>query len=156
MKKVVFFIFLFLCSSLYAESYEQKKERILKFLLGYENYPLKSYWEKLDKDTYKILIDIIKDETIPKGYKLRAILSLSYFPTKETKRFLLEFIENKKNDLLLRRRAITSLAEGFGKDVVNILKRYLEDENIYIREITVYALDLIGDKHSIMRRGIIK
>lgn len=152
-QKSVIFLMMSLFILLLAFSGEAKppsKEYLLKLLSGYESIPLNEIWKKLDKDTYKLLIDIASYKEEAPLLRARALLALSNYPNPTVKRFLIGFIASSENELILKRNAIRALGRGFKDKALPFLAEYLRNSDLYIREVTVYTLSEIKNKKAIL------
>lgn len=102
-----------------------------------------------DETAVPVLIDTFLNENEDLGVRFQAASSLTYYPSSEAiYQCFIKGIEDKNSKV--RAQALTSLSLSFAttkeKEVVDILKQALQDEDELVRKIARERLELLGVK----------
>ncbi len=112
-------------------------------LSGFEYTPKKADWDQIGPQAAQVLKKIAADATARETLRGRAISSLSYFPEADTQSFLTGLAVEDTQPVLLRRKALRSLAFGFGPGAVETIKPFLGHADQRLRESAVVSLGLV-------------
>jgi HEAT repeat protein len=123
------------------------REQVLELLNAYEDVAtadeLRALGDKVDVE----LMHIADDPHVPSSRRSRAITALGHFPGDKVRGFL-ESHADKADKGILRRKAVLSLAVGFGADAVPTLERALADDDELLRVAAAQALALVVSDRS--------
>ncbi len=120
------------------------ESQVRTLLGGFEHVPSMEDWQKLGPGAADVLRQIATDPHELNTRRSRALSALSHFPTPEAKQFLQDFLNNAQQPTLLRRKAVLSLAYGFGPDIIPVIEPFLADQNKRMRESAILAVGNIA------------
>ena len=112
-------------------------------LSGFEYVPTKADWDRVGPQAAVVLRKIAADTGAKKVQRARAISSLMFFPQSTTQTFLTSLIGEEGQPLVLRRKALRSLANGFGDRAIPTVEPFLSSKDAHLRKTAIKALGSI-------------
>ena len=132
-----------------AQDQDQKVASQVETLLGgFEYVPTKEDWERIGPEAATVLRQIAADPKAKQIQRARAISSLANFPQSTTQVLLKTLIAEEAQPLVLRRKAMRSLANGFGVEAIATIEPFLASEVTQLRETAIVALGSIKSDKS--------
>lgn len=147
-----------LASPVSAQDQDQKVvSQVEALLAGFEYVPKKEDWDRIGPAAAPVLRQIAADPNAKKVQRARAISSLAYFPQSTTQTLLKTIIAEETQPKVLRRKALRSLANGFGVKAITTIEPFLSSKDTQIRETAVLALGSIkSDKCKTLLKAQLK
>lgn len=119
------------------------RTQVLDLLSGVEYVPSSQEWSELGPEAGNVLREIAADTTQRATIRARAVSSLAHFPSDENRIFVAALVADDAQVVLLRRKAIGTLAT-LSPTEVQALVPFLAHESIELREATILAMSRIG------------
>ncbi len=115
---------------------------VLAALDGVEDPPTQDALTALGEGVAAELLEIAKDDSLPRSRRGRAVSALGWFPSDDIRSDLTTWLAS--DDRLLARKAAGALATGWGDAAVVDLSTALASDDVQLRVATSKALGSIG------------
>lgn len=130
-------------------SLAQQEHSVRVLLSAYEYRPTRAVLDRLGPDVEKVLIRLASHPKVRPTLRVRAAETLGLYPTRDARGFLRSLLQEPAlfgttTGRLLRRAAMSALAQAFGPAAVPDLAPLREDEDPQIREGCARALGATG------------
>lgn len=131
----------------------EQEKILLSLLSAHEFRPSRKVLDQVGPDVEEALIHITTYPRVRPVIRVRAALSLAFYPTDVVRRYLLQLVHDpalkgRGFGVLMRRQALASLAIAFGDSVVPDLLGQRHDTDPHIREGVAIALGRAESKRA--------
>lgn len=128
-----------------------EERSLVTYLTGHHFKPDRRVLDRISPETNRLLVRIASDAHQRPTLRVRAVTSLSLYPSLRTKRYLLGLFHERSlkgtnTGLLLRVEALRSSARAFRGKVADDIKALRDDADIQIRAAVAQALGDTGSK----------
>ena len=123
---------------------------VMDLLNQLDGAPTAQDWVALGDGVDAELMAIADDDSVPSSRRGRAVTALQHFPTDGARAFL----EGKlavDAKAILRRKAIWSLAVGWGAGAIPQLESALSDDDVQLRMAAAAAFSRVPEAHAALR-----
>lgn len=122
---------------------EDELHRVRTMLSGYENLPPAIHWRRLGNRGLSALIALYNAPQEATHIRFRALIAAAHYPSDACRVFLNEAAQG--TEVLLVRRALTSLGQAFGAAAQSEVALYLRHQDAAVREAAIQALGRMDD-----------
>ncbi len=119
---------------------EALRSRVVDMLSGMDSAPAAEQWLALGPAAEAELGAIASDRAMLPTQRANALVALSNFPSEEARGVILATLATPGEQALLRRKAVLSLATGWGASALPQLAPVLADTDPQVRAATVRAI----------------
>lgn len=128
-----------------ARADEALHARVVDLVSGLESSPSAADWTALGAGAEAELVAIAADSGMLPTQRGNALLALGNFPTERARGLLVGTLSDASANVLLRRKACSALAQGWGADAVPALAVALGDADVQLRQSAASALAKVSD-----------
>ncbi|GDX79227.1 hypothetical protein LBMAG42_10380 [Deltaproteobacteria bacterium] len=128
-----------------ARADEALRARVVDLLSGLESSPSAADWSALGAGAEAELLAIAADSSMLPTQRANALLALGNFPTDRAHAMLSTTLGDASANVLLRRKACSGLAQGWGAAAVPALAAALGDGDVQLRQSAAGALAKVQD-----------
>lgn len=128
-----------------ARADEALRARVVDLLSGLESSPSAADWSALGLGAEAELLTLAADSTMLPTQRGNALLALGKFPTDRAHTLLVAMLVDDSASAMLRRKACSGLAQGWGAGAVPALSVALADDDVQLRQSAAAALAKVSD-----------
>lgn len=119
------------------------RPQVEELLEAFEAAPSASEWTRLGPGAGEVLREIAADARRRPTVRSRAATALRHYPDAASFAALEVLARDEQTPVLVRRKAVRALAEGWGAQALGLVKPLVEHENLQLRESALRALAMI-------------
>jgi hypothetical protein len=124
----------------------EAQEKLVGLLRAYEHVPTAEEFKALGEGTLvrDALIRLVQSDAEPALLRGNAVLALAFYPDDTTRRAVDGLLDRPELSDMILRRALATLARGWGEAGLSRITAYLDDARDVVREAAAEALGTIG------------